>query len=278
VPEGHTLHRAAAEFRRRLVGRTVHVDSPQGRFAEEAATLDGARLRGAEAYGKHLLLDLRQGRRSLALHVHLGLFGGIEFHDVRARHPAPPPRGQVRVRLIGVGTAVEVRGPTVCAVLDPIQVDELLARIGPDPLRPDADQAAAYARVKASARPIAALLMDQRVVGGVGNVYRAEVLFRRGIDPYRPGSSLMPTEWAPLWSDLVSLMGIGLATGRIDTVEARHLPEIQGRAPRADRHGGEVYVYRRAGQPCLVCGAMVATAVVDARNLFWCPRCQQHSA
>jgi endonuclease-8 len=116
--------------------------------------------------------------------------------------------------------------------------------------------------------------MDQAVIAGVGNVYRAEVLFRHGIAPMTPGRSLDSVLWKEVWTDLVTLMRAGVRTGRIDTVADEHLPEVTGRAPRQDRHGGEVYVYRRAGQPCLVCGTPVARTELAGRNLYWCPTCQ----
>jgi endonuclease-8 len=77
-----------------------------------------------------------------------------------------------------------------------------------------------------------------------------------------------------MWEDLVALMAEGVRTGRIDTVRPEHTPEAMGRPPRVDDHGGEVYVYRRTGQPCHVCGAPVRTEELLGRNLFWCPRCQ----
>ncbi|MGH3356370.1 MAG: zinc finger domain-containing protein, partial [Nocardioidaceae bacterium] len=80
--------------------------------------------------------------------------------------------------------------------------------------------------------------------------------------------------WMSMWHDLVFLMAEGVRTGRIDTVLPEHTPEAMGRPPRVDDHGGEVYVYRRARQPCLVCATPVATQVVAGRNLFWCPGCQ----
>jgi endonuclease-8 len=116
--------------------------------------------------------------------------------------------------------------------------------------------------------------MDQKVVAGVGNVYRAEVLFRHGIDPYRPGREITRAEWDAVWGDLVELMREGVRRNRIDTVRAEHTPEAMGRPPRVDDHGGEVYVYRRAAQPCHVCGDEIRTAGLAARNLFWCPTCQ----
>ena len=113
--------------------------------------------------------------------------------------------------------------------------------------------------------------MDQAVLAGVGNVYRAEVLFRHRIHPLRPGRTLRVGQWRAMWADLVELMAEGVRTGRIDTVRPEHTPEAMGRPPRVDDHGGEVYVYRRTGQPCLVCGSLVRTEVLVGRNVFWCP-------
>jgi endonuclease-8 len=119
--------------------------------------------------------------------------------------------------------------------------------------------------------------MDQTVLAGVGNVYRAELLFRHRVDPYRRGDALTRKQWLAMWADLVDLMHDGVAKNRIDTVGFEHTPEAMGRAPRVDDHGGEVYVYRRTGQPCHICGSVVRTAELEGRNLFWCPRCQRAS-
>jgi endonuclease-8 len=146
--------------------------------------------------------------------------------------------------------------------------------MGPDPLRPEGDPGRAWDRIRRSRLPIGRLLMDQGVLAGVGNVYRAELLFRHRMHPLRPGHTLRVGQWRAMWEDLVGLMHEGVRTGRIDTVRPEHLPEAMGRAARVDDHGGEVYVYRRTGQPCHVCGRPVRTAVLDGRNLFWCSRCQ----
>ncbi len=90
----------------------------------------------------------------------------------------------------------------------------------------------------------------------------------------RPGRTLRVSQWQAMWADLVELMHEGVRTGRIDTVRPEHTPEAMGREPRRDDHGGEVYVYRRDGRPCHVCGASVRTTELASRNLFWCPRCQ----
>jgi len=285
MPEGHTLHRLAAALRERFAGRAVEVSSPQGRFAESAAVLDGGVVEGAEAWGKHLFVAF-EGERFV--HVHLGLYGKLDVYD----GPPSAPVGQVRLRLVAppagdegdgarTGSAAarppayaDLRGATACELMTEEQRAAVVARLGPDPLRADADPAAAWTRINRSRTPIGTLLMDQTVVAGVGNVYRAEVLFRHRIHPLRPGNTLRRSQFEAIWADLTELMAEGVVTGRIDTVRPEHTPEAMGRDPRRDDHGGEVYVYRRHEQPCHVCGAEVRTQVLAARNSFWCPRCQ----
>jgi endonuclease-8 len=267
VPEGHTIHRLAREHKQLFGGQRLRVSSPQGRFAESAAVLDGRALEETDAHGKHLFLGFAGEHW---VHVHLGLYGGFTGGPL----PEPSPRGQVRLRLTGDRAYSDLRGPTACELLGPAEKAAISARLGPDPLRADADPDRAAARVLRSATPIGALLMDQTVVSGVGNVYRAEVLFRQGIAPQRAGRELSAPQWRAIWDDLCALMREGVRTGRIDTVRPEHTPEAMGRPPRQDDHGGEVYVYRRAEAPCLVCRTPVARAELAGRNLFWCPRCQ----
>ncbi len=268
MPEGHTLHRLARLHTERYGGHKVAVSSPQGRFAAPAALLDGTVFTHADAHGKHLFHH--HGEHGV-VHVHLGLYGAF------TEQPAPPepPVGQVRLRIVGPTHATDLRGPTRCELLTEDEVHAITARLGPDPLRADADPGRAWRRIAASKTSIAALLMDQTVLAGVGNVYRAEVLFRHGIPPLTPGRAITEAQWQAIWDDLVALMHEGERSGSIDTVRPEHLPEVTGRAPRNDRHGGEVYVYRRAGQPCHICGTEVARADLVARNLYWCPNCQE---
>ncbi|QYJ05759.1 hypothetical protein KUV85_01365 [Nocardioides panacisoli] len=274
MPEGHTLHRLAGEVASTFAGARVRVGSPQGRFADSAARLDGSELLGAETWGKHLFVEFDADGPERFVHVHLGLYGVFTIHAGVSE--VPPPVGQVRLRLVRVdGTAYgDLRGATTCALVTAAERDAVVARTGPDPLRGDADPDRAWARIGRSSAPIGTLLMDQSVVAGIGNVYRAELLFRHRMHPLRPGRTLRRSQWRAMWEDLVDLMAEGRRTGRIDTVRPEHTPEAMGRPPRADDHGGEVYVYRRTGQPCHVCDRAVRTEELGGRNLFWCTRCQ----
>ena len=267
MPEGHTIHRLAEDYEARFAGGVTQVTSPQGKFADAAALLDGTEFENADAHGKHLFLHFRSEEW---IHIHLGLFGKVTFGDA----PAPPPTDTVRLRLANPTAYVDLRGPTTCALITDDEKQAIHDRLGPDPLRPDADPSTAYHRIARSRTTIAALLMDQKIIAGVGNVYRAEVLFRHGIDPYRTGKDITRAEWDAIWADLVDLMREGVRNNRIDTVRPEHTPEAMARPPRVDDHGGEVYVYRRAHLPCHLCTAEIRTADLAARNLFWCPDCQ----
>ncbi|MGK2882257.1 MAG: Fpg/Nei family DNA glycosylase [Mycobacterium sp.] len=263
MPEGHTLHRLAKLHQREFAGRAVAVSSPQGRFSDGAAAVDGRVLKRASAWGKHLFHQYVGG---LHVHVHLGLYGTFSELPV----PPPMPVGQVRMRMVGEQFATDLRGATACEVLVGAEVTEILARLGPDPLRRGADPALAWARITKSYRPIGALLMDQTVLAGVGNVYRSELLFRHRVDPFRPGVQISADEWDAMWTDLVALMKVGLSRGKIITVA-----RADDKGPPSYRPGRpRTYVYRRAGEPCRICSTPILTTVMEGRNVFWCPNRQ----
>lgn len=268
MPEGHVIHRLARTLEDTFLGMPLRISSPQGRFSTEAALLDGHHLRSAEAAGKQLFLHFDHPHPKHIVFIHLGLIG--KFH---VKHWAEPT-GIVRLRIATEQWAADLHGPQWCRLITEEEQDIALRKLGEDPLRADADPERLWPRVHRSRRSIASLLMDQRYFAGVGNIYRAETLFRLGIDPELPGSALSREEFLSIWEDLVGLMAEGVAAGRIDTVRPEHTPEAMHRPPRVDDHGGEVYVYRRAGQPCWVCGEPIRTRILQGRNLFWCPRCQ----
>ncbi|TFC95762.1 MULTISPECIES: DNA-formamidopyrimidine glycosylase family protein [Cryobacterium] len=185
----------------------------------------------------------------------------------------PEPVGQVRVRLLAGDVVADLRGPTACVVLDPQEVQVAMDRLGPDPLLDDSraaeDRFVTVVRKKPT--PIARLLMDQLVVSGIGNVYRAELLFRAGLNPHAPGRSLSDEQARALWKDWAHLLKIGVATGQMMTRDGLS-DAAYGRAlrRRADRH----WVYKREGLPCRVCGTHIALEEMAARKLYWCPKCQ----
>ncbi|WP_445166079.1 Fpg/Nei family DNA glycosylase [Mycolicibacterium sp. Dal123E01] len=262
MPEGHTLHRLARLHQRRFAGAPAAVSSPQGRFTD-ASVINGRVFTRASVWGKHLFHHYEGGP---IVHIHLGLYGTFTEMPV----PMPLPVGQVRMRLVGAEYGTDLRGPTACDLVDEAQVSAIVARLGPDPLRRDADPALPWARISKSRKTIGALLMDQSVIAGVGNVYRSELLFRHHLDPYRLGRDVSQTEFADAWTDLVALMKVGVRRGKIVVVRPEHDHGAPSYAPNRPR----TYVYRRAGDPCRVCSTPVRTAVLEGRNVFWCPTCQ----
>ncbi|RPF22315.1 Fpg/Nei family DNA glycosylase [Myceligenerans xiligouense] len=382
MPEGHTVHRLARTLRELLGGERLRVTSPQGRFADGAALLDGRRLVAVEAWGKQLFCafapdDAPRGRAARApgssdvssragrgavpgrddspgppdpagadmlwLRTHLGLYGAWTFtgapgvadvaHAIGAprkrigeretvvRAPAgssdaevhvtaddlgsdelgsgarrpgegwepPAPRGQVRARLLGRHMVADLTGPAACEVITPAEKHAVTARLGPDPIREGErghDAERFVARAGRSRVTIGQLLMDQAVIAGVGNIYRAEALFRAGVDPLRPGREVPPSSARALWDDLVVLMRDGARTGAIVTTrpEDRTGPQPPGRlrtrqntdgTPDAVPADQAFYVYHRDGLPCRACGSPVLLKELAGRNLFWCATCQR---
>jgi endonuclease-8 len=267
LPEGHTIHRLARDHRRVLVGRRISAASPQGRFATGAEMLTGRRVDDVEPYGKHLFYVFAS---DVLLHVHLGLYGTF----TAGSGTAPEPRGALRLRMVvqddSDGQWIDLRGPTACELFTPHDRDAVVARLGPDPLRKDGDPARAWARISASRTAIGALLMDQSVLAGVGNVYRAELLYRAGLSPFRPGREVPERLWDEMWRDLQAVMRAGVRARHIVTTLREDRDRRSGSARLEDRF----YVYRRHGMPCRRCGTEIRTEVMVARNLYWCPVCQ----
>lgn len=277
MPEGHTLHRLAGELQTAYAGGSPSVTSPQGRFADGAALLDGREVEHSSAWGKLLFLTFAGER---ILYVHLGLIGTFVLSPV-AGGEDPPVTGVVRLRLLDDRTVADLRGPMACEVLTPEEADALVARQGPDPLRPESDPDRAWARIHSSRRTIAELLMDQSVLAGVGNIYRCEVLWRHRVKPSVPGERVKRATWQAIWEDLSELMPWGVRTGRIITRE-EVLQDVAdavaaGEVARAIEVPRDFSVYQRTGEPCYRCGARVRHGVVAGRNMFWCGNCQRRT-
>ncbi len=236
MPEGHTLHRLAQALDAAFRGTAPAASSPQGRFEDGAALLDGREVLEASAWGKHLFMEFAG---DTWLNVHLGLIGKFSVDqlavDADGYAAVPAPWGAVRLRLLNDRYVADLRGAVVCQVVTPPEVDAIVARLGPDPLRPDQDPSRAWARIAKSGRSIAELLMDQSILAGVGNVYRCEVLYRHRVDPFRPGKEIRRATWDAIWADLSRLLPLGVAFNQIitmpDQVERAEALKAAGRVP-----------------------------------------------
>jgi endonuclease-8 len=263
VPEGNEVHRFRDRQAAIFVGRTVRADSPSGQFPD-ATLLDGRKLRGIVAHGKHLGYDFG---RDLILHVHLGRFGDF----TEGKMPLMEPKGALRLRIATKSDWLELRGPSDCSIYDQKKWDRLMARLGPDPLEDGADPKPAFAVIAERKTPIAALLMDQSVISGIGNIYRAELLYRATLSPFRAGSEVELKTMRAIWKDAMKLMADGMIDRRIVTTRPKDRPHPRGPAQRGEVH----YVYRRQGKPCLVCGTAIESREMAGRTLYWCPVCQK---
>ena len=263
MPEGHTIHRMAKDHERLFRGQVVKISSPQGRFAEGASLVQGSVFRSATAHGKHLFYHL-DGVGGIAhnIHIHLGLFG--KFRE-RERGEAPSPNCRMRVE--GGGAVLDLSGPTCCEVLTNEQVHAKRAQLGPDPLRTDGDAASFIERLSKRRIPIGAALLDQKVIAGLGNIYRAELLFEHRIDPLTPARSLKRGTAQTLWDTSVWWLRLGVQTNRIITT-LREPPRTLRRIPR--REAVMVYGHRM----CRECESEIETMTVGNRKLYVCTTCQ----
>jgi len=240
----------------------VRASSPQGRFVDGAAKLDKQKCDAFEAYGKHLVGHFGSGD---VLHVHLGLIG--KFRKAKGE-----PRGAVRLRLTTGDTHWDLRGPMVCTVGTPDLADQVAAKVGPDPLRRDADPQKFYASMRRRRIAVGAALLDQKVLAGIGNVYRAEILFLAGIDPQTPSNKLGDDHLELIWSLCQSQLVQGEKLNRIVT---RDPAEIGAKSARSIKAGDRLYAYKRAGQQCRRCDATIERLEVAGRKMWKCPQCQK---
>jgi endonuclease-8 len=244
-----------------LVGGPVAASSPQGRFGPGAALIDGERLLRADAWGKYLFVDWTGG---LCLHVHLGLIG--KFRDSGPHHP--PERDSIRLRLSNDISCWDLTGPTRCELVTPDERAAVVAKLGADPLRRNPDVARARERFAKSAQPVGALLLDQTAIAGLGNIYRAEILFLCGIHPARPANLIDDAEFAAIWAESVRLLRIGVRTGRIITTDPVEIGRPRSRMATDDT----LYVYHR--EHCRRCGSGLGSMVLAGRPIEFCPGCQ----
>lgn len=266
MPEGHTIHRLARDLRADLGGRTLDVTSAQARSEATADLLDGHLLRRTEAWGKHLFLtfDSRQ-----VLHVHLGLIGKWFRRSPGADDGRlPDPTSTTRLRLATADVGWDLIGPMLAAAITPADKRAVMARLGPDPLRKDADPEQAWAKLQRSDKPVGLLLMEQDVIAGIGNVYRSEVLNIVGVDPRRPGRAVQREEFDALWAETVRQLKLGVRRNRIVTMNADELPRPLSKLQRGEGR----YVYKQ--EHCGRCGTELDIYPIAGRTTWSCPTCQ----
>ncbi len=253
MPEGDTLHRAAARLRPALVGRPlVRFEAPR-LLGERPAV--GTEIVAVEAVGKNLLIRFDGG---LVLRTHLGMPGVWHLYEDGERWRLP--RHLVRALVAVPGwEAVCFRAPRVDTTRgDPV------GHLGPDLCTPDPDLDEALRRFAAHPDPtveIAVALLDQQLASGIGNVYKSEVLHRERVDPFAPLGDVPESTRRRLLATANRLLLHNLGTRRRTTVAGPP---------------GSLAVYRRAGRPCRQCGTPVRMVRhgEHARSTYWCPRCQ----
>ncbi|MBD8205084.1 MULTISPECIES: Fpg/Nei family DNA glycosylase [unclassified Microbacterium] len=239
-------------------GRMGHTNQ-RGTTFDDAPILDAAGENSLSSIGAPRRARVRMSEQTTGL-------------DEQVEWP-PPVVGAVRLRLLTETTCADLRGPTACVLQTPDEVAATIAKLGPDPLVDDVAEGEERFTATVEKKPtaIGLLLMDQAVVSGIGNVYRAEILFRARQNPHTPGRDVPEEVVRGMWRDWVRLLSIGVETGQMMTMDDLD-PEAYRRAMahRDDRH----WVYHRAGLPCRVCGTDIVMEEAAGRKLYWCPRCQ----
>jgi endonuclease VIII len=267
VPEGDTIWRSAGRLHELLAGRVVtRFSSTLPRVAAEARRyhVAGAAITSVEARGKHLLMRFAT-TPPVALHTHMGMTGSWHLYRPGSRWRQPEHRARVVVET-DEAVAVCFSPPTVRWLSEgEEEALPVLSGLGPDVMAPDFDAAQAARRLRE--RPdmsIAAALLDQRALSGIGNIYRNEALYLSAVDPFAPVASLDEASLARVVDRARRLMRRNLGTAVRTT-----LPEGSGR----------YWVYRRSGRPCRRCGTQIRMKRHGrpARSVYWCPRCQGES-
>jgi endonuclease VIII len=186
--------------------------------------------------------------------------------------PLPAEKGALRLRMWTKTDWVELRGATDCSIFGREKWDALLARLGADPLREGSDPEPAFAVMEKRKTPIGLLLMDQTIFAGIGNIFRAELLYRAKISPFRPGKNVDRANLKSIWKDAQKLMAESMEDRRIVTTRPKDRSHSKGEAEDQEVH----YVYRRHGKPCFVCGATIKREDMGSRTVYWCPECQKN--
>ena len=273
MPEGDTIFRTARTLQRALAGRTVtgfESVLPALMRIDHDEPITGRTIRSVRSLGKHLLIELSG---DLVLRTHMRMSG--EWHIYRPGERWQRPRAAMRLVLatdqyVAVGFDVPVA--EFLRARD-LERHRELGRLGPDLLADAFDEEAAVARLRSAAgRTLADALLDQRVMAGVGNVFKCEVLFLCGVDPFRSATTISEDEARRLVRTARDLLRVNVAEPRVPGAVRGHR-----RTTRLANPAATLWVYGRGGRPCRRCGTAVASRKQGeaARLTYWCPRCQR---
>lgn len=264
MPEGHSIRHLANVHEGAFAGKIVAASSPQGRFTKEARQIDQSEMTSVTAHGKHLFLHFNEK----TVHIHLGLYGWFYL----SKNPNKIPKDSTRLRLQHDIYISDLVAPTACQLLDEQGVLAIKNRLGPDPIHDNADPDKAWEKIVKSKRTIAGLLMDQSMIAGIGNVYRAELLFLSRLSPFVSGKQMEREKFDEIWRNASILLRDGSTDGKIRTVSPEHLT-----GDEVELHGCSQfsYVYKRQGQLCRLCMSEVKNQELESRTLYWCPTCQR---
>jgi endonuclease-8 len=258
MPEGDTVWNTARVIERALTGRTL--TGSEFRVPQLATTdLTGWTVRESASRGKHLLLRLVDGGTAMTLHSHLRMDGAWRAYAPGERWGGRPAH-LIRVVLRSASAVAVGYHLHELALIPTADEETLVGHLGPDLLGADWDPDEAVRRIAAKpTASIAEALLDQRNLAGVGNLYKAETLFLRGLWPWTPVSAV---------PDLPGT--VKLAQRLVVSNRGRWTQTTTGSL----RRGETSYVYGRRAQPCRRCAGPIAKAEQDDRVTYWCPRCQ----
>lgn len=263
MPEGHSIRHLADIHHGAFVGTKVQVSSPQGRFVEGAAVIDGKEMTATSAKGKHLFLHFGDD----IVHIHLGLYGWFSTRKNKGQVPSD----STRLRICNEKYLSDLTGPTACEIMDHDATQTKKAKLGEDPIDDAANPQIVWQKIKKSKTAVGKLLMDQAVIAGIGNVYRAEILFMNNVSPFMLGRDLDEQRFHSMWKDSVELLKLGSIDGKIKTVREEHLTNDEVKLHGCTQTS---YVYKRTGNPCRKCGTNVMSDDMNGRTIYWCPSCQ----
>uniref|UniRef100_A0A7S2GFY0 DNA-(apurinic or apyrimidinic site) lyase n=1 Tax=Octactis speculum TaxID=3111310 RepID=A0A7S2GFY0_9STRA len=263
--EGHSVHRVASRHKLKLVGKKFQASSPNGRFADGAAAITEKEFVSIEAVGKNLFAWFGKGDQEVCVHVHFGMAGNWAVFEEDEAEPATTPTTRLRLECSGV--VAHLSAMTVAHGSREGLYLPKRSKLGEDPLRADADPERLWKKVSASKKSIGALVMDQSAFCGPGNIYRAEILFKAGVHPDRPGKSLTREEFDSVWSHTVDLLRRGYATGSILTVDD---------ADQVKYGDLRRYIYNKAH--CPKCLTRIVSWEIASRTAYACPSCQPMAA